>query len=98
MNPLMIYMSIASSIANAILQNKSNPAKVTEWSGYLNLATALAARWTAGDQDLVLLDDQLKVAVSAGRGLTDEQRLVWRQRDDIATEVATKWLADHPEG
>ena len=97
MNPLLIYMSIASSVANAILQNRSDPDKVTEWTGYLNLATAIAARWQEGDQDLVLLDDQLKDAVEYGRGLTPEQRAIWRARDDIATEVATQWLADHPE-
>jgi hypothetical protein len=97
MNPLMIYLSIAQSVATGLLQGRSDPAKVTEWTGYLSLATALAGLVTAGNDDLSELDSQLKEAVAAGRGLTPEQRAAWRQRDDIATEVATQWLAEHPE-
>lgn len=97
MNPLMIYLSIAQSVATALLQGRSDPAKVTEWTGYLSLATALAGALTRGNEDLLALDLQLQEAVAAGRGLTDEQRAAWRQRDDIATDVATKWLAEHDE-
>lgn len=98
MNPLLIFVSIAQSIAAALSQNPGSSAKVTEFTGYLNLATALAGRFVAGSTDLKALDDQLKVAVAAGRGLTADERAAWRERDDIATEVAREWLADHPEG
>jgi hypothetical protein len=97
MNPLMLYISIAQSIATALLNERSDPSKVTEWTGYLNLASALAARAVAGNSALTELDSQLKEAVAAGRGLTSEQRSAWRHRDDIATEVASQWLADHDE-
>jgi hypothetical protein len=97
MNPLLLYVSIAQSIANALLQNKSDPDKVAEWSGYLNLATAIVGSVSAASADLRALDEQIKEAVAAGRGLTAEQRAAWRQRDDIATEIASRWLAEHPE-
>jgi hypothetical protein len=97
MNPLTIYLSIAQSIATGLLQGRADPRKVTEWTGYLNLASALAAAFTRGNTDLVTLDRQLSEAVAAGRGLTAEERAVWRGRDDIATEVATVWLAEHPK-
>lgn len=97
MNPLVLYISIAQSIATALLNGRSDPSKVTEWIGYLNLASALAARATAGNAALAELDTQLKEAVAAGRGLTAEQRSAWRNRDDIATEVASQWLAEHPK-
>lgn len=97
MNPLLLYVSIAQSIANAVLKNKGDSGKVSEWMGYLNLASAIAARFQAGSTDLKVLDDQIKEAVTAGRGLTIEQRAEWRGRDDIATEVSSKWLADHPK-
>jgi hypothetical protein len=94
---IKIYLSIAQQIATAILQNKSDPDKVTEWVGYMNLATALAGGYQAGSEDLATLDDQIREAASEGRGLTPEQRAAWRARDDIATDVARKWLADHPD-
>jgi hypothetical protein len=97
MNPLLILVSIAQSVASALSQSPGNSAKVTEFAGYLNLATALAGRFVAGSTDLKVLDDQLKVAVSQGRGLTAEERATWRQRDDLATDVAREWLAEHPE-
>ena len=97
MTQLAILISIAQTLASALLQNRANPSKVAEYTGYLNLAGVLAARWTEGNTDLQLLDDQLKVAVAEGRGLTAEQRAVWRSRDDLATEVARDWLEDHPE-
>jgi hypothetical protein len=97
MNPLMIYLSIAQSVAAGLLQGRSDPGKVTEWAGYLSLATALASILTVGNKDLKQLDDQLKEAVAAGRGLTAEQRAEWRKRDDVSTDIARKWLADHPE-
>lgn len=97
MNPLLIFVSIAKSIGTALAQNPGNAGKVAEFAGYLNLATALANRFTAGNADLQILDDQLKAAVSEGRGLTPEERAAWRARDDLATEVARTWLAEHPE-
>lgn len=97
MNPLLIYISIAKSIATALLTGRSNPAKVTEWTGYLNLATAIVSGATQGNVALGELDIQLKEAVAANRGLTAEQRAAWRVRDDIATGVAEQWLADHPK-
>lgn len=96
MNSLFILVSIAQSVASALLQNKGDPGKIAEWSGYLNLAAALAARVAASNTDLRLLDEQLQAAVAAGRGLTAAERAVWRARDDIATDVARKWLVDHP--
>jgi hypothetical protein len=97
MNAFTLLVSIAQSIAVALSQNPGNPAKVIEWTGYLNLATALATRFAAGDTDLQVLDDQLKQAVIEGRGLTPEERSAWRARDDLATEVARVWLAEHPK-
>lgn len=97
MNALQLYMSIAQSIAGALLAGRSDPGKVAEWTGYLNLATAIVGGATQGDLALAELDQQLKDAVAAGRGLTPEQRSAWRQRDDIATGVAQQWLADHPK-
>jgi hypothetical protein len=97
MNPLLLYVSIAQTVASALLQNRSDPAKVSEWTGYLNLASAIVSGFTQGDTALGELDEQLKEAVAAGRGLTSEQRSAWRLRDDIATGVASKWLEDHPE-
>lgn len=96
MNP--IYLSIFQSIAAGLLQGRSDPGKVSEWTGYLSLATALAGLVTTSNDDAKELDDQLKEAVAAGRGLTMEQRAAWRQRDDVSTDIARKWLADHPEG
>lgn len=97
MNPLMLYISIAQSVATALINGRSDPAKVSEWTGYLNLATAIVGGFTQGNVALVELDQQLKEAVAAGRGLTAEQRSAWRLRDDIATDVAAQWLADHPK-
>lgn len=97
MNPLAIVISIAQTLAAALLQNRTNPSKVAEYTGYLNLAGVLAARWTEGNTDLQVLDDQLKVAVAEGRGLSAEERAAWRSRDDLATDVARQWLEDHPE-
>lgn len=95
MNPLSLIISIAQTVAGALLANKTSPSKVAELTGYLNLAGVLAARWTEGNTDLHLLDDQLKVAVAEGRGLTTEQRAAWRSRDDLATYVAREWLEEH---
>jgi hypothetical protein len=94
---LQLYMSIAQSVASALLAGRSDPAKVSEWTGYLNLATAIVGGFSKGDTALGELDLQLKEAVAAGRGLTAEQRAAWRLRDDIATGVAEQWLAEHPE-
>jgi hypothetical protein len=94
---LQLYMSIAQSIGTGLLAGRSDPKKVAEWTGYLNLATAIVGGATAGEAALSELDLQLKEAVAANRGLTSEQRAAWRQRDDIATEVASQWLADHPK-
>lgn len=94
---IQIYLSIVQQIAAAALQNRSNSGKVAEWMGYLNLASALAGGFKAGSTDLEALDDQIREAVAAGRGLTPEQRAGWRARDDIATDVARKWLAEHPQ-
>jgi hypothetical protein len=98
MNPLLILVSITQSVAQALAANQKNPGKVAEYTGYLNLAADLAARWTEGNTALVELDDQLKEAVAAKRGLTPEQRAAWRARDDLATEVARDWLAEHQKG
>jgi hypothetical protein len=95
MNPLLIIVSIAQTIAQALGQNGGNPAKVAEYAGYLNLAGVLVARWTEGNEDLKLLDEQLKNAVAEDRGLTAEERAAWRSRDDLATDVAREWLEDH---
>lgn len=95
MNPLLIFVSIAKTIAGALVANGANSSKVAEYSGYLNLAGVLAARWTEGDADLRVLDEQLKEAVAANRGLTPEQRSAWRSRDDLATDVAREWLEQH---
>jgi hypothetical protein len=95
MNPLAIVVSIVQTIANALAANGGNPSKVAEYSGYLNLAGVLVARWTEGNVDLELLDQQLKAAVAAGRGLTDEERAEWLRRDDLATDVARNWLEAH---
>jgi hypothetical protein len=97
MNPLLIYVSIAQSIASALFANRGDPAKVAEWTGYLNLATSLATRWTQGNTAMKELDDQLKEAVGANRGLTSEQRAAWRARADLAVGEAEQWLADHPK-
>ena len=95
MNPLMIIVSIVQTIATALGQNGANPSKVAEYSGYLNLAGVLVARWTEGNEDLKVLDEQLKEAVAADRGLTPEQREAWKARDDLATDVAREWLEAH---
>jgi hypothetical protein len=97
MNVLLLYVSIAQSIANALLQNRGDPTKVAEWTGYLSLATSLVTRWTEGNTDLKVLDEQLKEAVPLGRGLTPEQRAFWRARADLSVDVAAQWLADHPK-
>lgn len=97
MNPLLILVSIGQSIATALAQNPGNAGHVSEYAGYLNMAAALAARATAGAQDLVTFDAQIKEAVAAGRGLTTEQRSGWRARSDLATQVARTWLAEHPK-
>ena len=97
MNPLLILVSIAQSVATALSQEPGNSAKVQEFTGYLNLASALAARFVAGSTELQVLDDQLKAAVAEGRGLTPSERIAWRERDDIATEIAREWLAEHPK-
>ncbi len=95
MNPLTLIISIAQTIAQALLANKANPGRVAEYTGYLNLASVLAARFTEGNTDLIVLNDQLKEAVAADRGLTDEQRTAWRARDDLATDIAREWLETH---
>jgi hypothetical protein len=95
MNPIALIVSIVQTIAGALAANGSNPSKVAEYSGYLNLAGVLVARWTEGNEDLKVLDEQLKEAVAANRGLTDEQREAWKARDDLATDVAREWLEAH---
>ncbi len=95
MNPILTIVSIVQTIASALAANGSNPTKVAEYSGYLNLAGVLVARWTEGNEDLKVLDEQLKEAVAADRGLTDEQREAWKARDDLATDVAREWLEVH---
>lgn len=92
-----LLMSIAQSVAQALTVNQADPKKVAEFTGYLNLATSLASAWSEGNRDLAELDDQLKEAVAVNRGLTTEQRAAWRARDDLATEVARVWLAEHPK-
>lgn len=96
MNPLVLYLSIVNSIATALFQNTDKPGKVREFTGYLNLASALAARGLHADTDLAELDRQLKIAVTEHRGLTPEQRAAWRARSDISADVADQWLKDHP--
>lgn len=96
MNALTLVISIAQTLAGAFLQNRNDPGKVAEYAGYLNLARVLADRFTEGNNDLRVLDDQLKRAVAENRGLTPEERKGWRDRDDLATDVAREWLADHP--
>ncbi len=98
MNAFQLLLSIAQSIAQALAVNKANPKKVAEFTGYLNLATSLATAWSEGNNDLNVLDEQLKEAVAERRGLTSDQRAGWRARDDLATEVARVWLAEHPKG
>jgi hypothetical protein len=95
MNPILTIVSIVQTIANALAMNGTNPTKVAQYSGYLNLAGVLVARWTEGNEDLKVLDEQLKEAVAADRGLTDEQRDAWKARDDLATDVAREWLEAH---
>lgn len=95
MNPIAIIVSIVQTIANALAANGANPTKVAEYSGYLNLAGVLVARWTEGNEDLKVLDEQLKNAVAEDRGLTAEERAAWRNRDDLATDLARHWLEDH---
>lgn len=96
MNPITLIVSIVQTIASALVANGGNPSKVAEYSGYLNLAGVLAARFTEGNTDLQVLDEQLKEAVADGnRGLTAEQRAAWRSRDDLATDVARAWLEEH---
>jgi hypothetical protein len=96
MNPILTIVSIVQTIASALTANGSNPTKVAEYSGYLNLAGILVARWTEGNEDLKVLDEQLKEAVADGnRGLTAEQRAAWRSRDDLATDIAQHWLEEH---
>ena len=95
MNPILTIVSIVQTIASALTANGSNPTKVAEYTGYLNLAGVLVARWTEGNEDLKVLDEQLKEAVAADRGLTEEQRAAWRSRDDLATDVAREWLEGH---
>lgn len=95
MNPIGLIVSIVQTIATALAANGSNPSKVAEYTGYLNLAGVLVARWTEGNEDLKVLDDQLKEAVANDRGLTAEQREAWKARDDLATDVAREWLEAH---
>lgn len=95
MNPLSIIVSIVQTIAGALVANGGNPTKVAEYSGYLNLAGVLVARFTEGNTDLQVLDEQLKAAVAEDRGLTAEERAAWRSRDDLATDLARHWLEDH---
>lgn len=95
MNQLLTIVSIMQTIAQALGASGGNAAKVAEYSGYLNLAGVLVARWTEGNQDLQVLDAQLKEAVAADRGLTEEQREAWKARDDLATDVAREWLEGH---
>lgn len=97
MNPISIFISIAQTIAAALLANREHPGKIAEYAGYLNLAGVLADRWTTGNTDLAVLDEQLRHAVADGnRGLTAEQRAAWRERDDLPTDVARVWLEEHP--
>lgn len=95
MNPILTIVSIMQTIASALAANGSNPTKVAEYTGYLNLAGVLVARWTEGNEDLKVLDEQLKEAVANDRGLTAEQREAWKARDDLATDVAREWLESH---
>lgn len=95
MNPILTIVSIMQTIASVLTANSSNPNKVAEYTGYLNLAGVLVARWTEGNEDLKLLDEQLKEAVANDRGLTSEQREAWKSRDDLATEIAREWLESH---
>lgn len=95
MNPLSLIVSIMQTIADALVANGGNQAKVAEYSGYLNLAGVLVARFTEGNEDLKVLDEQLKAAVAEDRGLTDDERAAWRSRDDLATDLAKHWLEDH---
>lgn len=100
METILLLTSIVRNVSLALM----NPAisggqsgKVNEWVGYLNLAAFLAERVTETNTELQALNEQIERAVSEGRGLTPEERAEWRRRDDIATGVAERWLAEHPE-
>lgn len=95
MSPITIIISIMQTIAGAISAAGGNMTKVAELSGCLNLAGVLAARWTEGNEDLKLLDEQLKKAVAEDRGLTAAERAAWLSRDDLATDLAKHWLEEH---
>lgn len=98
MESIALFVAIARNIGVALLNPEISGGKTSEWVGYLNLAAFLAERITDTNEDLAALNDQIQRAVDEGRGLTAEERAEWRRRDDLATDIAERWLADHPEG
>jgi hypothetical protein len=85
MDPLFLFASIARTVGGVLAGGNLGSDKVREWAGYLNLGVTLAAVVGGTSSELALLDDQLKEAVAAGRGLTDAQRAAWKARSDAAS-------------
>lgn len=97
MDAVALFVAIARNIGVALLNPEISGGKTAEWVGYLNLAAFLAERFADAGGELQLLNDQIQEAVDNNRGLTAEQRAEWRRRDDLATDIAERWLAEHPE-
>lgn len=94
----LFLLSIARTVAGALLQPGLGGQNAASWAGYLNLAASIAERTLAGSSDMKLLDSQLKEAIAAGRGgLTPEQLGQWRAQADVAVSGLKDWLASHPE-
>lgn len=83
MDPLFIFASIARTVAGVLVAPGVTSGATQEWAGYLGLAATLVSGVSGASPELQLLDDQLKEAVAAGRGLTPEQRAEWKAKSDL---------------
>jgi hypothetical protein len=93
---IMQITNLSASLVQAILANSGNQAKVNQLAGYLGLANSLFIRFVNSNTDMTDLDNQIKEAIAANRGLTDAQVAAWKSRDDLTDVAAAKWLKDHP--
>jgi hypothetical protein len=96
MDSLLLLASIVRSVALALTNPVVAGDDTAEWARYLTFAGLLAERGSAGLADLKLLDDQLRRAVDANRGLLPEERAAWKVASDGYSAELSEWLKGHP--
>jgi putative cofactor-binding repeat protein len=96
MESFLLLASIVRSVSVALANPAIAGSDTAEWARYLNFAGLLAERGSAGLSDLRVLDEQLRRAVEADRGLLQEERDAWKAASDGYSDELAEWLKAHP--